>query len=104
MYKSGTIKHFLKINNHKVIAMAGAFIKNDIPYCYYKDYKYGFIGDVYVKPEYRQKGFATNLSKACLSWFKENNINTVRLLSSENAKSIFSKIGFIPTDEMVIKI
>ncbi|MEJ9212232.1 hypothetical protein [Bacillus smithii] len=46
LYKSGKAKHFIIKNDNKVIACAGAFIKEDIPYCFFKERKYSFIGDV----------------------------------------------------------
>ena len=59
---------------------------------------------MYVKPEYRNKGLAASLSKSCIEWFKEKNIVMVRLLASESGRPIYEKLGFKPSDEMVLNI
>lgn len=56
LYHSGTAKHFIIRKDQQIIACAGGFLKNDLPYCFFKEYEYGFIGDVYVEPDFRKKG------------------------------------------------
>jgi hypothetical protein len=46
LYEIGKAKHFIIEYDNEIIACAGAFIKEDIPYCFYKESHYGFIGDV----------------------------------------------------------
>ena len=48
MYRENNAIHFLEEINNKIVACAGAFIKNDIPYCFFLNPEYGFIGDVYT--------------------------------------------------------
>lgn len=95
------VKYFVIEDNNKIIACAGAFIKEDIPYCFYKD-KCGFVGDVYVEPRFRNRGYARELTNAVLNWFTEQNIRTVRLLASHNARHLYESVGFKGTDEMVL--
>ena len=104
MYEADLARHFIRTEGDEVIAMAGAFIKDDIPYRYYKNPRYGFIGDVYVKPDFRNQGLATELSKSCIQWFKEKNITMIRLKASDAGKPIYEKLGFETTDEMVLNI
>lgn len=102
LYIDGKAQHFVIEDNNKIIACAGAFIKEDIPYCFYKDKKYGFVGDVYVEPRFRNRGYARELTNAVLNWFTEQNIRTVRLLASHNARHLYESVGFKGTDEMVL--
>ena len=104
MYDAGTAKHFLKFEGDEIIAMAGAFIKDDIPFRYYRGTRYGFIGDVYVKPEHRKKGLATSLSRSCVQWLKEKNITMIRLLATEAGRPVYEKLGFAATDEMSLTL
>lgn len=51
-----------------MIACAGGFIKNNIPYCFFKEHQYGFIEDVYVEPDKRRNGYAKELTIEVLNW------------------------------------
>ncbi|MGG1292827.1 GNAT family N-acetyltransferase [Bacillus smithii] len=104
LYKSCKAKHFIIKNDNKVIACAGAFIKEDIPYCFFKERKYGFIGDVYVEPDFRKKGYARILTNSVIKWLTEQEIKTIRLLASDNARKLYESLGFKGTDEMVLHI
>lgn len=104
MYELGTACHFVIESQGQIVACAGAFIKEDIPYCFYRERKYGFIGDVYVSPEHRRKGYARSLTKAVLDWFDEREIKTVRLLASHDARSLYESFGFEATDQMSLTI
>lgn len=102
LYSLGTAQHFVIEHDGKIIACAGAFIKHDIPYRYFKEREYGFVGDVYVDPEFRKKGYARTLTNAVLEWFSDRNIKTIRLLASHNARKLYESLGFKATDEMVL--
>jgi GNAT superfamily N-acetyltransferase len=104
LYMNGKAQHFVIEDNKKIIACSGAFIKEDIPYCFYKERKYGFVGDVYVEPQFRKMGYAKALTNAVLKWFTEQDIRTVKLLASHNACLLYESVGFKGTDEMVLHI
>lgn len=104
-YQDNTAIHFLAINNEdRIIGCCGAFIKTDIPYCFFKQPSYGFIGDVYVVPEERHRGYATTLIKESINHFKKIRITTIRLLASDDGKIVYEKLGFVSTDEMKLNI
>lgn len=103
MYESGKAKHFIIENDNKVIACAGGFIKEDIPYCFFKEREYGFIGDVYVEPDFRKKGYARKLTNSVIKWLlTQKEVKTIRLLASHNARKLYESLGFKGTDEMVL--
>jgi GNAT superfamily N-acetyltransferase len=104
LYINGKAQHFVIEENKQIVACAGAFIKEDIPYSFYNERKYGFVGDVYVEPKFRKLGYAKSLTNAVLNWFTEQDIRTVRLLASHNARHLYESIGFKATDEMVLCI
>ncbi|MFV2050719.1 GNAT family N-acetyltransferase [Metabacillus litoralis] len=95
--------HFVIEQNNEIIACAGAFIKEDIPYCFYKEDQYGFIGDVYVDPEFRNQGYASKLTDEVLKWFSKREIHTIRLLASDNARKLYKTLGFTETDQMILR-
>ena len=102
MYEKDIAAHFVCRINGQIAAMTGAFIKSDIPYCYYKTPIYGFIGDVYTLSQYRNKGIASMLNKCALRWLRAKGVASVRLLASTQAESIYKRLGFESTDEMAL--
>lgn len=104
MYAAGTARHFVIEFGGQIVACAGVFIKDDIPYNFHRERKYGFLGDVYVDPDHRRKGFARALTEAALDLFREQGIITVRLLASCNARSLYEFFGFEATDQMTLRL
>ena len=104
LYAKGLACHFVARSDGVIIACAGAFIKTDIPYRYYLQPQYGWIGDVFVDVHFRGRGIATQLSQAALKWLSGTGVTTVRLLASTAARPIYAKLGFELTDEMVLHI
>lgn len=104
LYQKEKARHFVIEHDNEIIACAGAFIKEDIPYCFYKENQYGFIGDVYVEQPFRQQGYARKLTNEVLDWFFEKEIKTIRLLASDNAKKLYESVGFKGTDQMILHI
>ncbi|PZE21591.1 GNAT family N-acetyltransferase [Paenibacillus xerothermodurans] len=104
LYSNGEALHYIVEANDRITACAGGFIKADIPYCFYKNRRYGFVGDVYVLQDFRRQGCARAATKAVLRWLAEQDIQTVRLLASHHARRLYESLGFQGTDEMVLHI
>jgi GNAT superfamily N-acetyltransferase len=80
----------------------GAFIKSDIPFRYFSKSQYGFIGDVYTIPTYRNFGISMRLNEEALNWLRDYGVNFVRLLASDAGRSIYERLGFSPDANMVL--
>jgi hypothetical protein len=65
LYETGKAVHFVIEHDHDIVACAGAFIKEDIPYCFYKEVQYGFIGDVFVEHSFRKQGYDKSKHTKC---------------------------------------
>lgn len=104
MYSNSDAIHYAIRVDGIIVSIAGAFIKSDIPYRYFKNTEYGFIGDVYTVSEFRRNGLATKLTEKALAWLKDRSVTSVRLLAAPAAKSIYTKLGFKSSDEMVLEI
>lgn len=96
--------HFIVEEDDRVVAMAGGFLKDDFPFCLYPNPIYGFIGDVYVRPSHRRKGYAKVLSNKIIRKLKQDGVKTVRLLASEAAKPLYEQLGFEQADMMAMQI
>ena len=104
LYKDGIAQHFVIQDKSEIIACAGAFLKNDLPYSFYIQPVYGFVGDVYTYPKHRHKGYARLLMKEVISWLKIKRVDTIRLLATPQARHMYKELGFKATDEMVLSL
>ncbi len=102
LYHTKKAIHFLLEKDDTIIACGGAFIKEDIPYCFYKKPQYGFIGDVYVEKSYRRNGYGRLLTNCAIDWLKKRNMKRIHLLASDGGKKLYQELGFQGTEEMVL--
>ena len=103
MYEASLAIHFLAKVDNRIVGMAGAFIKSDIPFRYFSNSQYGFIGDVYTIPAYRNLGISMKLNKDALKWLKNCGVDFVRLLASDAGRPIYEQLGFSPDADMVYR-
>jgi len=102
LYSQGLACHFLAKAQEGVVATVGAFLKTDLPFRYFMPPHYGFIGDVYTEPAHRGRGFASTLNKEAIYWLRQHGVTMIRLLASEAGRPLYEKLGFMPSDEMVL--
>jgi GNAT superfamily N-acetyltransferase len=102
LYATNKARHFVAFLEDKIVAVAGAFLKSEMPFRYFSHDTYGFIGDVYTEPSFRNQGIATRLSTDALAWLKSKNVEMVRLFATNSGHPIYKKLGFQPSDEMVL--
>jgi ribosomal protein S18 acetylase RimI-like enzyme len=58
------------------------------------------VYNVYVAPEHRRKGLARRLMDEVIDHCRAENIRTVWLHASDEGRSLYEKMGFVPTNEM----
>jgi ribosomal protein S18 acetylase RimI-like enzyme len=64
---------------------------------YFRLQKFGFIGDLYVKPECRRRGIGHDLVKDAINFFARRKVSQIELLVSvknRNAIEFWEAIGF----------
>jgi len=101
-YAKDLARHFVARTNESIVASVGAFLKSDLPFCYFAPPHYGFIGDVFTEPAYRGRGLATALNEEAIRWLRAKGVTMVRLLASEAGRPMYEKLGFRASDEMVV--
>lgn len=80
--------------NHELIGSGYIKIRQAKDYLQFE--KYGYIGFIYVKPEYRRKGISQIVIGRLRSWAKSKGINELRLNvynDNENAVAAYKKLG-----------
>jgi len=96
--------HYILVVDESPVAMAGGFLKMDFPFCLYPNPMYGFVGDVFVMPEYRRQGHARGLSNQVIQQLKQQGVDTIRLLASDAAKPLYQQLGFEQSDMMIMQV
>jgi GNAT superfamily N-acetyltransferase len=102
LYASADAQHFVVRIGAAVVACAGAFVKTDLPFRYFDPPVYGFLGDVYTEPALRGRGLARQVNQHALLWLAGKGIRMVRLLASEAGRPLYTQLGFVASDEMVL--
>ncbi|MEM7206482.1 MAG: GNAT family N-acetyltransferase [Pseudomonadota bacterium] len=102
MYEANLATHFLAKADNRIVGIVGAFIKSDIPFRYFTKGHYGFIGDVYTVPTYRNHGISMKLNEEALNWLRNYGVSFVRLLASDAGRPIYERLGFSPDVDMVL--
>jgi GNAT superfamily N-acetyltransferase len=105
-YQSGGIVHFFAVNaKNEAIASAGALIKSDFPYCFFKPGYYGWIIDVYTMPEYRGNGIARTLLEKTHQWLRAKGAIESRLIAvGKKPHELYEKMGYRATWEMSLTL
>ena len=86
---------FLAVKNNEIIGFSINTIKKYDEL--FKLKQYGYMDDLYVKPEFRGKKVSSQLKEEAIKWFKEKGMKHASLgFNSENSKAhkIYKKWGF----------
>ncbi len=63
-----------------------------------------YILNVYTEPEYRQRGLARRIVTSILDWCRAEGFQTVSLHASQAGHPLYEDLGFVPTNEMRLKL
>jgi ribosomal protein S18 acetylase RimI-like enzyme len=61
----------------------------------------GYILNIFVEPEYRGRGIAKALTKACMDEAKRRDIGVIALHASQKGQPVYEKLGFKTSNEML---
>lgn len=100
LYNEDKCCHFIAYDGDTVVAIGGAVIKDDVPFCFFRNPYYGYIIDIYCIPEKRRQGYATKIMESVLNWLEEKEIKTIKLKPSEKGRLMYEKMGFYNSGEM----
>jgi GNAT superfamily N-acetyltransferase len=63
-----------------------------------------WILNMYTEPEHRGQGLARRIMEAMIAWCREEGLAVVALHASEAGRPLYEHLGFIPTNEMRLKL
>lgn len=100
LYREDKCCHYIIYENDVAVAIGGAVIKEDVPFCFFKTPYYGYVIDVYCVPEKRKKGYATQIMKYLMEWLETKGCHSIKLKPSETGRLMYEKLGFYDSGEM----
>jgi GNAT superfamily N-acetyltransferase len=87
-----------------VAAGSGLWLMDWPPHMVGRDARRGNILNVYTEERFRRRGLARELMHAVLAWCGENNVDTIILHASAAGRALYDSLGFIPTNEMRLRL
>ena len=87
-----------------VVAGAGIFFADFPPHWMDPQPLRAYILNVYTEPSTRGSGYAGQLMQAVLDQCRQRGVPTVVLHASPQGRPIYEKLGFIGTDEMMLRL
>jgi len=63
--------------------------------------RFGYITNVYTRPEYRNKGIGTELMKRAIKWAEDGGLELMIVSPSEEALAFYKRAGFSQDTEFI---
>jgi GNAT superfamily N-acetyltransferase len=60
----------------------------------------GTVVNVFTEPQWRRRGIAGLLIKEIITWSKDEHLDRLLLHASDEGRSLYERLGFIPGNEM----
>src|SRR5215475_13136042 len=103
--KSGDYRAWLVCGpDGSIAAGAGLWLMDWPPHMIGQGARRGNILNVYTGASFRRRGLARQLMAAALLWCRENGIDTIILHASPSGQNLYESMGFIPTNEMRLRL
>lgn len=88
-----------------IVAGAGLQLRRALPYPDPRNGEIvlgpqGVVLNVYTEPPWRRQGLAALLMRHVLDWTRVKGVKNVVLHASREARPLYEKLGFVPTNEM----
>ena len=101
-YEKGAIVHFFAEDEAgRPVASVGSLIKDDFPYYLFRPGRYGWIIDVFTRPEHRGRGLASALLDRNHQWLLAQGVTESKLLAGgHQAREFYARRGYELTWEM----
>ena len=104
--KEFAFQGFLAKDDHKIVGSASCQLFNGLyPDPFKLEHRqYGYIWNVFVELDYRRQGIATKLTNHTIKYLQDLNCTRAILHASPFGKPVYENIGFIPGNEMILKL
>ena len=100
---AGELEYFVTDVAGEIVGTAGAQLQAGLV-TEFSSRRRGYIFGVYVVPAWRGKGLAARLTWATIDWLRARGCDQIRLHASEKAQPIYDRLGFVRSNEMVLRV
>lgn len=87
-------------DGHRAVGSACVLLFNRLPYP--EGSVHAEIGGVYIAPEFRGRGYATEMVKEAIAWAKAQRARKISLHASATGRAMYERLGFTASSEMRI--
>jgi GNAT superfamily N-acetyltransferase len=91
----------------EVVAGAGVQLRRSLPHALTNESpnriafsRQGIVLNVFTEKAWRRRGLAAMLMRHVLEWAARSNLDTLVLHASGEGRSLYDRLGFVPTNEM----
>lgn len=102
-HDAGELCWFFALDGQIIVGSACGFVKDGYPSEMLTNRKIGYIAGVYVKPDWRRNGIARAVTQAAVDWLWNIGCARIDLHAAVHARPIYEAMGFIASNEMVLK-
>jgi ribosomal protein S18 acetylase RimI-like enzyme len=100
--EAGDAEYIIAVDEERIVGTAGAIVRDGYPAVIH-GVPAGYILGVFVRPEYRSRGIATDLTRRAITFLKRRGVQQIRLHASPFGRPIYEKLGFVATNEMQLE-
>ena len=100
--KNKSLVQYVVEKDGDIIVTGGVIIYNIPPSYSNSCGKVAYITNMYTKKEYRGRGIATNILKILVEEIKKLDCKVIKLIASEQGRSVYKKFGFEDVDNIMI--
>jgi GNAT superfamily N-acetyltransferase len=102
--EDGSYRAFIAEREDRVIGSGAVLVHLSIPRPGFPSERAGRVQSVYVEPSERHSGVARTLMERILSYALDAQLISLSLHPSEQARRLYTALGFAAADEMTLKL
>ena len=103
-FAAGTYRGWFVEIEGRIVAGGGVLVLPFQPQINHPRPERPWIVNMFTEPEYRRQGLARVLLDEMLAWCRRESFPLVSLHASDEGRSVYTAIGFIPSNEMRLQL
>jgi len=102
---SGKLVGFMvKTEDGRIVGSGCIWIREQVPLPFTAHLETPYLMSMYTEPEFRRKGVAKLIAETAIEWCRSHGYERISLDASEEGKSLYEKLGFVPGFSMRLQL
>lgn len=101
--KTGACSAWVMIKDNTIVSSGAISIMSYVPNPNDPNSRIAFLHSIYTEKEYRNRKYASRITKEAVRFCMKKGINRIYLFASNEGKQVYKNQGFIPVDNMMIR-